>query len=170
LQQSPGHAWNDTDIIEFLSFSHKSLLVGDLNAKRSFWNSVFPNRLGVELLNLLHINEFETPAPQYSTHYSLPGNGDMLEIVHKNVQLSEVIVSDILDSDHLPIVFHLLDRIRNRNISDPVNKFTDWERFQSLAYELISPKKLNSVTLVRKRTIPTERPPHVGEVSANFCG
>jgi hypothetical protein len=26
----------------------------------------------------------------------------------------------------------------------------------------------NSVVLVRKRTIPTERPPHVGEVSANF--
>jgi hypothetical protein len=26
----------------------------------------------------------------------------------------------------------------------------------------------NSVVLVRKRTIPTERPPHVDEVSANF--
>jgi len=30
--------------------------------------------------------------------------------------------------------------------------------------------KLNSVALVRTRTIPTERPPLVGEVSANFCG
>ena len=30
--------------------------------------------------------------------------------------------------------------------------------------------KLNSVALVHKRTIPTERPPPVGEVSANFCG
>jgi hypothetical protein len=29
-------------------------------------------------------------------------------------------------------------------------------------------KKLNSVGLVRKRTIPTERPQPVGEVSANF--
>jgi hypothetical protein len=28
----------------------------------------------------------------------------------------------------------------------------------------------NSVALVRKRTIPNERPPHVDEVSANFCG
>ena len=27
---------------------------------------------------------------------------------------------------------------------------------------------LNSVALVRERTIPTERPPPVGEVSANF--
>jgi hypothetical protein len=31
-------------------------------------------------------------------------------------------------------------------------------------------KKLNSVAVVRKRTIPTERPPLVGEVSANLCG
>jgi hypothetical protein len=30
--------------------------------------------------------------------------------------------------------------------------------------------KLNSVVLVRERTIPTEGPPLVGEVSANFCG
>ena len=29
---------------------------------------------------------------------------------------------------------------------------------------------LNSVALVRERTIPTERPPPVGEVSANLCG
>jgi hypothetical protein len=33
-----------------------------------------------------------------------------------------------------------------------------------------SQKKLNSVAFVRKRTIPTERPPLVGEVSANFSG
>jgi hypothetical protein len=31
-------------------------------------------------------------------------------------------------------------------------------------------KQLNSVALVCKRTIPTERPQLVGEVSANFCG
>jgi hypothetical protein len=30
--------------------------------------------------------------------------------------------------------------------------------------------KKNSVAWVRERTIPTERPPLVGEVSANFCG
>ena len=30
--------------------------------------------------------------------------------------------------------------------------------------------KLNTVALDRERTIPTERPPPVGEVSANFCG
>jgi hypothetical protein len=31
-------------------------------------------------------------------------------------------------------------------------------------------KIINSVALVRKGTIPTERPPLVGEVRANFCG
>jgi hypothetical protein len=30
-------------------------------------------------------------------------------------------------------------------------------------------KQTNSVTRVSERTIPTERPPLVGEVSANFC-
>jgi hypothetical protein len=30
--------------------------------------------------------------------------------------------------------------------------------------------KLNSVTRVHELTITTERPPFVGEVSANFCG
>jgi hypothetical protein len=30
--------------------------------------------------------------------------------------------------------------------------------------------KLNSVVLVRKQTLPTERPPLAGEVNANFCG
>jgi len=34
----------------------------------------------------------------------------------------------------------------------------------------VQQNKQNSVALVRTRTIPTERPPPVGEVSANFCG
>ena len=37
-------------------------------------------------------------------------------------------------------------------------------------FDLYEKKKKNSVALVRKRTIPTKRPPPVGEVSANFCG
>jgi hypothetical protein len=34
---------------------------------------------------------------------------------------------------------------------------------------ILKNSKKNSVALVRERTIPTERPPPVGEVSANFC-
>jgi hypothetical protein len=35
---------------------------------------------------------------------------------------------------------------------------------------LLALKKLNSVAVVRKRIISTERPPLVGEGSANLCG
>jgi hypothetical protein len=69
------------------------------------------------------------------------GNGDVLDIVvYKKIWLSEVIVSDILDSDHLPVVFHLLGHVRTRNLSGRVDRFTEWMLFQSLASELISPR------------------------------
>jgi hypothetical protein len=35
--------------------------------------------------------------------------------------------------------------------------------------EALKKLKLNSVALARKRTIPSERPPHVSEVSAKFA-
>jgi hypothetical protein len=60
-------------------------------------------------------------------------------VVHKNVRLSEVIVPDILNPDHMPVLFYLLDHVTTRNISDPVDKFTDWELFHSLVSELILP-------------------------------
>jgi hypothetical protein len=125
-------------ITEPLSFRHKSLLAGDRNVKRPFWNSVVSNFSGVKLLNLLHINGYKISASQCPTHYSPAGNCDVLDIVvQKNVWLSEVIVSDILDSDQPPIAFHLLGHDRTTNISDPVDKFTDWEKYQRLASELI---------------------------------
>jgi hypothetical protein len=60
-------------------------------------------------------------------------------VVHKKVRLSEVIVLDGLDSDQLPIVFHLLDHVRSRKLSDQVDKFTACGWFQSQVSELISP-------------------------------
>jgi hypothetical protein len=103
--KSPGHAWNDAEIMEILSFRYKLLLAGDLNGKYSFWNSAVSNISGAKLLNLLQINKFEISAPQCPTHYSLAGNGDVLDIVmHKNVRLSEVIFSDIMESEYLPIL------------------------------------------------------------------
>jgi endonuclease V-like protein UPF0215 family len=74
------------------------------------------------------------------------GNGYILDIVvHKNIRLSGVNVSDILNSDHLPIIFHILDHVRTKQISEPLEKFTDWERFQRLASNLVSPRvEINS--------------------------
>jgi hypothetical protein len=68
-------------------------------------------------VNLLLKNEFEISAPHCPTHYSPTGNDGMLDIVaYKNVRLSEIIVSDVLDSDHLPVVLNLLEHIRTRNL------------------------------------------------------
>jgi hypothetical protein len=90
---------------------------------------------------LFDLSEFEISAPQCPTHYSPSGNGDMLDIVvHQIISVSDVIVSDILDSDHLPIIFHMLDHDKIRNLLEPIEKFTDWDRFQSLTSELISPR------------------------------
>jgi hypothetical protein len=81
---------------------------------------------------------FEISAPQCPTNYSPAGSDDMLDtVVNQNTRVSDIIVSDILDSDHQPIVFHILDHVKIRNLSEPVEKFTDWEKFQSLASELI---------------------------------
>jgi hypothetical protein len=39
-------------------------------------------------------------------------------VVHQHIRLSEVIVTDILDSDHLPITFTFLDPVRMREALD----------------------------------------------------
>jgi hypothetical protein len=111
-----------------------SILAGDLNAKHPFWNSAVSNHSGEKLTALFDLSEFEISAPQYPTHYSPAGNGDVLDIVvHQNIRLS-----DILESDHIPIIFHILDHVKIRNISEPIEKFTESDRFQSLASKLIS--------------------------------
>jgi hypothetical protein len=67
-------------------------------------------------------------------------------MVHKNIRLSHVTVSDdILDSDHLPTAFHILHHVRTKNLQEPFEKCTNWERFRSLASNLISPRiEINS--------------------------
>jgi hypothetical protein len=52
-----------------------------------------------------------------------------------------------------PIVFHILNHVKMRNLSEPIEKFTYWDRFQSLACELISPQiELNSGAEAAKET------------------
>jgi hypothetical protein len=64
-------------------------------------------------------------AQRCPTHYSPVENGNVLDIVvHNNARLSEIIVSDILDLDRLPNLFHLQDHVRTRTPSDLVDKFT----------------------------------------------
>jgi hypothetical protein len=143
VYKSPGRACSDADITELLSFRPKSIFAGDFNAKIPFWNSAVSNPSGDKLLHLFDVIKFEISAPQCPPppHYSRSGNGDVLDIVvHQNIRVSDVVFSDILDLDHLPIIFHILDRVNIRNLSDPIEKFTDWERIHNLASKLLSPK------------------------------
>jgi hypothetical protein len=141
VYKSPGRHWNNTDILKLLGFKEKTISAGDLNVKHPFWNSSVSTPSGVELLELFHKNEFEILATQCPTHYSHEGNCDILNIViHQNIRLSSVTVSNILNWDHLPILFHVLDHVKIRNFSEPIENYTDWEWFQSLASDLISPR------------------------------
>jgi hypothetical protein len=61
-------------------------------------------------------------------HYTPDSRGDVLDIVeHQN----------ILYSDHLQINFYILDPVRTKEASDPVEKLRGWKLFQSLASEII---------------------------------
>jgi hypothetical protein len=72
---------------------------------------------GQKLLQLFDANDFKIISPQCPTHYSLVGSGDVLDVaVHNNTRLSSVVVSDILDSDYLPIIFNILDHVRTTEL------------------------------------------------------
>jgi hypothetical protein len=61
------------------------------------------------------------------------GNGDVLDIVvHQNIRVSDVTVSDILESDHLPVVPHILDYGKIRNLPEPVLKLKSGIGFKTL--------------------------------------
>ena len=58
-----------------------------------------------------------------------------------------------------------------RKMCGLVKKEERWRiRTKNYTKDILKVEKKTSVALVRERTIPTERPPPVGEVSANFCG
>jgi hypothetical protein len=87
---------------------------------------------------LFDLSDFETSAPQCLTHYYLREIDALDIVVHQSIRVSDVIVFDILDTDHLPIIFHIVDHVKFRNLPEP-GKIHRLDRFQSLATELISP-------------------------------
>jgi len=62
------------------------------------------------------------------------------------------------------------ERISNPSAVKKRNAWLTLQQWDNWGRKLWRTQKKNSVPLVRERTIPTERPPPVGEVSANFCG
>jgi hypothetical protein len=140
VYKSPGTAWRDADIIELLKPRRKSLLAGDLIAKHPFWSSTVSNPLGKKLLDLSDVNDFEISVPQSPTHYSTMGNGDVFDIVvHQNVWLSDVILTSWTPITYQsPSAYRIM--LQQLIFWTQLKKFTDWERFQNLASDLISPR------------------------------
>jgi hypothetical protein len=61
-------------------------------------------------------------------------------VIHQNVRLSDITISDVLDLGQLPVFFHIMDPVSARDISDPVETQKDWQRFKSLATHSILPR------------------------------
>jgi hypothetical protein len=143
VYRSLGRAWIDVYVTELLSFKHKSILADDLNAKHQFWNSAVSNPSGEKLL--FDVNEFEISVAQCCIHYSPVGSGGILAIVvHQNIRLSGVVVSDILDSDHLPIVFLVPDHIKMKNLLDQLKNSQIGNGFKALPYLISYRIEINS--------------------------
>jgi hypothetical protein len=105
-----------------LKIKKKSFRIKSLVARNPFWNRAVSNASREKLLNLLHKNERDISSQQYSAHYSPAGNCDMFSNVEqKNIRRPEVVESELLNSDQLLIIYHLLDRVRTRNVMDPVD-------------------------------------------------
>jgi hypothetical protein len=60
--------------------------------------------------------------------------------------------------------------METRRSGENINRLPSLKYFITCGVASKNFLKLNSVALIRERTMPTERPPLVFEVSANFCG
>jgi hypothetical protein len=66
------------------------------------------NASGEKTFELFDKKDFQILASQRPTHYNRQRIGDALNIIlHKNVLLTDVIVSDVLYSHHPPVIFHI---------------------------------------------------------------
>jgi hypothetical protein len=82
-------------------------------------------------------------------HYTPDGRGDFNTVVHQNIRLLEVTVTDIMDSQHLSVMFSILDPVRMRKALHPVEKLTDRELFQASALKSYL-LRISKFTLLRK--------------------
>ena len=115
---------------DFLSLRCKWILRDYLNAKQVVWKSAAVNPPVENLLRLFHKKKcHNNSALRCPTHYSPAGSEDMFKIqVLQNVKWADVLFWHCR-ADHLAIISQILNRVRVRDYSSRVAKFTDRERF-----------------------------------------
>jgi hypothetical protein len=152
IYKSPGRVWSEADITQLLGFRRKSILAGYLNAKHPFWNIAVSNPSGEKLMAVFNLSEFEISAPKCPIIILLLEMVTCWILRSTKILVSDITLSDIFYSDHLPIIFHILDHVKIRNLSEPIEKFTDWDRLKSPASKLESPKiEINLGVKAKKR-------------------
>jgi hypothetical protein len=93
-------------------------------------------------------------------------------LVSRGHLMSRSLVQDVLQMFAEPGILEAMDLVSPKCHTGQKfkgNMVTACLVTQQMWYRRAKKLKLNSVSWVRERTIPTERPPFVGEVSANFC-
>jgi hypothetical protein len=116
-----------THITELWGFTNKSNLIGDRNAKHLVWNSKVPKPADLKLLELFVDSNLNISAAQCCTHYTPDERGDVLDtVVYMNMW-----VSDILDSDHLAVIFSTLSPVGTREALIPVEKLKTGSGFKA---------------------------------------
>jgi hypothetical protein len=125
------------------------------------------SRLIAEILILIHQLQ-QTPLPSTATSASLDITNMYSNIPFTDTKeiIKETTTHNLIDPQMKYELINRYDIITRQNCF--LNNKTNIEN-GGLAMGAPS-SSINSVALVRERTIPTERPPPVGEVSANFCG
>ena len=146
--KKPETQLNVEDLQKLQHLGRKILIAGDLNSKHRFWNSRKQNRNGLRLYDSLHHIDFAIIAPTSPTHY--PKNGgtpDVLDVVlYKNVRImTDVLTDNVLNSDHLPIIFEIDSQLFTSNTTDFTEKLYNWDIYKKSLHSVIQiPRHLSS--------------------------
>jgi hypothetical protein len=161
LQQHPGHEWLvvwRTELFSHLSFA--CILRTSMLLLSTFPVLLNPLVLWPQLIGNLETNSScNTGAPEQRGYENLPPKTWMRTVIKSKFQTHELL------------------SLGNANMGCSSTKQQQnletgffFHKKDVTVYLSTTNKQTNSMAWVRERTIPTERPPLVGEVIANFCG
>jgi hypothetical protein len=119
------------------------------------WNCKISNPSRLLILGLFDSTNFCISSPQCFLHYMPDISGVLNNAVHHRDWFSEVIIVDILHTDHRPII--LIGTREETSVT--VEKLADWELFQSLFSEITSPdtsSQIHSFTKTTEQHVPSQ--------------
>lgn len=139
-----GATFTPTDVHNIMEASHKTILVGDLNAKHPDWCRTPGNRNGNQLHAIVTNSNIVI---EHTLEPTFPRSGSTLDIVlNKHSVIRHLATVDELESDHLPITFE---------IDCPGLKITtelyfnyaksDWKVYKQKVNEFLTINEINTV-------------------------